>query len=90
MFIKWKPGRQKVNVVADLARWLVAPDNPLVWRSIVNRVWQHHFGEGLVSTPNDFGRMGSEPSHPELLGLVNGTFPARRPVPEIASPFDRQ
>ena len=52
---------------AALARWLTAPENALTWRSIVNRVWHLHFGRGLVATPNDFGRMGSAPSHPELL-----------------------
>jgi len=52
---------------AALAQWLTDPANPLVWRSIVNRVWQHHFGRGLVDTPNDFGRVGGTPSHPELL-----------------------
>ncbi len=52
---------------AALADWLAARDNPLTWRSIVNRVWSHHFGRGLCDTPNDFGRMGGMPSHPELL-----------------------
>ena len=52
---------------AALARWLTDPENALTWRSIVNRVWHHHFGRGIVHTPNDFGRMGGTPSHPELL-----------------------
>ena len=50
-----------------LARWLTDPANPLIWRSIVNRVWHYHFGRGIVDTPDDFGRMGGEPSHTELL-----------------------
>ncbi len=52
---------------AALARWLVDGRNVLTWRSIVNRVWSYHFGRGLCDTPNDFGRMGGTPSHPELL-----------------------
>lgn len=52
---------------AALARWLIDPNNVLTWRSIVNRVWHHHFGRGIVDTPNDFGQMGSTPSHPALL-----------------------
>ncbi len=52
---------------AALAQWISNPRNPLTWRSIANRVWQYHFGRGLVDTPNDFGRMGAHPSHPELL-----------------------
>ncbi len=51
----------------DLARWITDPSNPLPARSIVNRIWQFHFGTGLVATPSDFGVMGSEPTHPELL-----------------------
>ncbi|MEJ7607991.1 MAG: DUF1553 domain-containing protein [Bryobacteraceae bacterium] len=52
---------------AALAKWISDADNVLTWRSIVNRVWHYHFGSGLVETPSDFGRLGSEPSHPELL-----------------------
>ncbi len=52
---------------AALADWIASSENPLTWRSIVNRVWQYHFAQGLCDTPNDFGRMGSQPSHPELL-----------------------
>jgi Protein of unknown function (DUF1553)/Protein of unknown function (DUF1549) len=52
---------------AALAGWVADERNVLTWRSIVNRVWALHFGRGLCDTPNDFGRMGGEPSHPELL-----------------------
>lgn len=52
---------------AAFAQWIAAPGNPLTARVIANRVWQYHFGEGLSRTPSDFGTIGDEPSHPELL-----------------------
>jgi hypothetical protein len=61
---------------AALAHWLTDQRNAIVRRSIVNRVWQSRFGEGLVDSPNDFGRMGSQPSHPELLDWLANWFMA--------------
>ncbi len=55
---------------AELAHWLTSPKHPLTARSIVNRLWQHHFGRGLSNTPSDFGVMGEEPSHPALLDYL--------------------
>ena len=57
-----------------LAKWISSRDNPLTWRSIVNRVWQYHFGRGIADSPNDLGRMGQVPSHPELLDWLAVEF----------------
>jgi mono/diheme cytochrome c family protein len=59
-----------------LADWITDPGNPLMARVMVNRVWHYHFGAGLVATPNDFGRNGERPSHPELLDWLASEFVA--------------
>jgi hypothetical protein len=53
-----------------LAEWITAPDNALAWRVIANRLWQHHFGQGLVASPSNFGFTGSKPTHPEVLDYL--------------------
>jgi hypothetical protein len=78
------PGLDPVLAVADLddegarraalAAWIVDPRNVLTWRSIVNRVWHHHFGRGIADSPNDLGRMGSAPTHPGLLDWLAVEF----------------
>jgi hypothetical protein len=68
------PGLNSTGRRTVLAAWLTDPKNPLPSRVMVNRIWQNHFGTGIVATPGDFGRMGSRPTHPELLDYLAVTF----------------
>jgi mono/diheme cytochrome c family protein len=60
----------------ELARAIASPENPLTARVIVNRIWAHHFGRGIVSTPSNFGHLGERPTHPELLDYLASRFMA--------------
>ncbi len=68
------PGAQKTGRRLALARWLIQPEHPLTSRVMINRIWHHHFGKGLVATLDNFGKTGTYPSHPELLDWLAGEF----------------
>src|SRR5262249_52075241 len=68
------PGRVSTGRRSAFARWVTAAENPLFARVMVNRIWQHHFGTGLVATPDNLGRSGAKPSHPELVDYLAWEF----------------
>ena len=79
-FPTWIETSREYPIAADesgrlqLARWITDPQNPLTWRMIVNRVWRWHFGRGLVASVDNFGHLGTQPSHPELLDWLARRF----------------
>src|SRR5262249_54330223 len=64
------PGRISTGRRTAFANWVTSPENPLFARVMVNRIWQHHFGIGIVATPENLGQSGAKPSHPELLDYL--------------------
>src|SRR5207244_4478748 len=71
------PGARSSGRRLVLANWIASTDNPLAARVMVNRLWQHHFGRGIVRSPNDFGLHGLRPTHPELLDWLASEFVER-------------
>ena len=80
--VKTKSGR------LELADWIVDPRNPLPARVMANRIWQGHFGDGIVRTPDNFGRLGDRPCNPELLDYLAKTFHRERLVDQEDAPAD--
>ncbi len=71
-----KPGQKTTGLRRELAKWLTDPKNPMPARVMANRIWEHHFGRGIVRSPNDFGFGGEKPTHPELLDYLASEFVA--------------